>query len=194
MLRMDKKVGSIITLALSVLLVIGCSNNHVVSKNTLTTAEANSIIETPPKSSTNVKFIEVSTGAMANFTVALASDGTVWTWGDNEYGQLGDGTRSNRKIPALVQGIADIKAISSGSAHVLALKEDGTVWSWGRNSEGELGNGTVEDSYIPIMVTGLPRASSIAAGYANSMALTEDGTIWAWGDNSYTQLGSVREW
>lgn len=73
-------------------------------------------------------------------SLALKSDGTVWTWGRNNYGQVGDGTFSNRKTPVQVKDLTDVVAIAGGYLHSLALRSDGTVWAWGSNWSGQLGN------------------------------------------------------
>lgn len=83
------------------------------------------------------KVIVVSAGSF--HSAALCDDGTVWTWGDNGYGQLGDGTNKSSYAPVQVTGLSHVKAIAAGSGHMLALKEDGTVWAWGRGFRGELG-------------------------------------------------------
>ena len=66
-------------------------------------------------------------------SLALRSDGTVWAWGRNSFGQLGDNTNTNRNVPVMVQGLSGVSAISAGDGHSLALKSDGTVWAWGSN-------------------------------------------------------------
>jgi len=77
--------------------------------------------------------------AGAGFGVALKADGTVWTWGLNEQGQLGDGTVSNKQVPQQVPNLSAITQISAGIGHVLALASDGTVWAWGANDKGQVG-------------------------------------------------------
>jgi len=77
--------------------------------------------------------------AGAGFGVALKADGTVWTWGLNEQGQLGDGTVSNKQVPQQVPNLPAITQISTGIGHVLALASDGTVWAWGANDKGQVG-------------------------------------------------------
>ena len=77
-----------------------------------------------------------------NHSLALKSDGTVWAWGHNIYGQLGDGTTTTRTTPVPVAGLSNVVAIASGDWHSLALKSDGTVWAWGWNPVGQLGDGT----------------------------------------------------
>jgi alpha-tubulin suppressor-like RCC1 family protein len=120
---------------------------------------------------------------------ALKDDGTVWAWGSNYYGNLGDGTTINSLLPIKVYGLSDIIAISAGSNHAMALKNDGTVWAWGDNLYGRLGDGTTTDSYTPVRVIGLADVASIAAGESHSLALKNDGTVWAWGNNYAGGLG-----
>ena len=88
-------------------------------------------------------------------TVALKEDGTVWAWGNNANGQLGDGTTTERHTPVQVSGLSNIIAIAAGSDHTIALKQDGTVWGWGSNSHGQLGDGTTTDRHTPVQVSGL---------------------------------------
>jgi len=127
-------------------------------------------------------------------TAALASDGTVWTWGWNNEGELGDGTNTNSNIPAQVNipGGVTVTAISAGLAsHTVALASDGTAWAWGYNSRGQLGDGTDANSNIPVQVN-LPGGiifTAFATGLYHTLALTDDGALWAWGFNSYGQLG-----
>jgi alpha-tubulin suppressor-like RCC1 family protein len=127
------------------------------------------------------------------FTAALKSDGTVWSWGNNTYGALGDGESlttvlSNRYSldPTQVKGLSGITAISAGAGHTLALKGDGTLMSWGLNNYGQLGNGTssregCQCSSLPVSVSGLTNIIAISANSLSSMALKSDGTVWAWG-------------
>ncbi len=83
-------------------------------------------------------------------SLALKTDGTVWSWGANWDGELGDGTTVDKLTPVQVMGLTDVVALSAGSPHSLALKPDGTVWSWGRNSSGQLGDGTTVDKLTPV--------------------------------------------
>ena len=124
-------------------------------------------------------------------SVALRSDGTVWTWGFNGYGQLGDGTTNSRTLPAVVGGLTGVKAVAAGSNHTLALKADGTVWAWGYNGYGQLGDGTTNVRYSAILVTGLSGIVAISAAPvgSHSLALKSDGSVFAWGYNQHGQLG-----
>jgi alpha-tubulin suppressor-like RCC1 family protein len=122
-------------------------------------------------------------------SVALKTDGTVWAWGYNYYGQLGDGTYTDRSTPAQVSNLTDVKAISTLSSHALALKSDGTVWAWGYNYFGQLGDNTTTNRNTPVQVQNLTNVVAVAAGGSHSLALKSDGTVWAWGNNYSGQLG-----
>ncbi|MBC7943236.1 fibronectin type III domain-containing protein [Candidatus Saccharibacteria bacterium] len=142
-----------------------------------------------------------STSAGSNHSLALRADGTVWAWGYNAYGQLGDATNTQRNVPVQVKDAAGtgflsgVTAIDAGSNHSLALKTDGTVWAWGGNDQGQLGNGTINTQYKPVQVkdaagTGfLSGVTAISIGAYYSLALRTDGTVWAWGYNANGQLG-----
>lgn len=131
--------------------------------------------------------IQVATGD--NHCVVLKENGSVWTWGKNSNGQLGDGTTIENGIPKQVAGLTNIKAVAAGDNHTAALKEDGSVWAWGDNTKGQLGDGTNTDHSIPVIVNGLTDVKTIAAGGTHTIAVKTDGTVYAWGGNQYGQLG-----
>jgi prepilin-type N-terminal cleavage/methylation domain-containing protein len=135
-------------------------------------------------------FISVASNNAANHSIGLRADGTVWTWGYNNYGQLGDGTITNESKPIQVNGLNNIVAIAAGASHSLALKNDGTVWGWGKNGDGELGDNSTTDRFTPVQVSGLSNVTAIAAGGYHSLAVKNDGTAWAWGYNGNGQLGN----
>jgi len=119
------------------------------------------------------------------FTLAIKTDGSAWSWGANEFGQLGNGNTIDRKTPVMFSfGFVKIEA---GESHALALTSDGTLWAWGNNSAGQLGNGELMDQHEPEMIG--PGYSVIAAGGDHSMALKTDGTLWSWGLNVNGQVG-----
>ncbi len=109
----------------------------------------------------------------------VASDGTLWAWGYNGYGQLGDGSKIYSATPKQIgSGYA---TVSSGAFHTLALKTDGTLWAWGWNQAGQLGDGTTTDRLSPVPVSGLAGVTALAAGENFGFALKADGSLWAWG-------------
>jgi RHS repeat-associated protein len=120
--------------------------------------------------------------------VALRSDGSVWAWGYNADGELGNGTTTSSGLPVQVSGLSGATGVAAGGYHGMAVKSDGTVWSWGKNDVGELGNGTTTNSSVPVQATGLSGATSVAAGDKHSLAQRSDGSNWNWGNNSNYQL------
>jgi alpha-tubulin suppressor-like RCC1 family protein len=132
---------------------------------------------------------EHSMAAGDSHSAVIASDGTVFTWGDNTDGQLGDGTQSARAVARRVPGLDGAIAVAAGSRHTLVLKSDGTVWAFGANDSGQLGDGTNTMRTSPVPVPALTNIIAIAAGGDHSLALQSDGTVWAWGANVSGQLG-----
>lgn len=142
--------------------------------------------------------------AGCGYSMALKNDGTVWTWGDNGHGCLGDGTNISRSDPEPVPGLRNVTAIEAGPFFAMALKDDGTVWAWGINDDGELCDGSIiKDSlriYNPIdynatpaRIQGLSDVVAIRAGKDNGMAVKKDGTVWAWGSNNVNIVGKWGE-
>lgn len=125
----------------------------------------------------------------AGFSVSIRNDGTVWTWGENGYGQLGNSSTENKVIPNQIMGMSSVASVSAGSYHAVALKNDGTVWTWGYNRYGQLGNGTIQYRTSPVEVSGLSDVVQISAGYYHTAALKSDGTVWVWGYNGEGELG-----
>jgi serine/threonine protein kinase len=126
----------------------------------------------------------------------MMKDGTVRAWGQNEFGQLGDGSATNRSAPFSVPGLEGVTSIASGGfwgtdgrtneikyAHSLALLSDGTVRAWGSNNDGQLGDGTTTNRNTPGNASGLEGVTGLAAGATHSLALLADGTVKVWGDN-----------
>jgi alpha-tubulin suppressor-like RCC1 family protein len=124
------------------------------------------------------------------YALALLTDGTVRAWGDNEFGQLGDGTTTRRTAPVKVQGLTGVVAISAGTQTSLALLSNGTAVAWGDGQSGELGNGFAPAfSTVPVPVVGIDHLIAVNAAENFSFALRNDGTVFAWGDNSAGELG-----
>ena len=132
--------------------------------------------------------------AATNHALAIKPDGSLWGWGLNHLGQLGDGTLVNRPSPTPIGNGATWRAVTAGRAHALAVKSDGSLWAWGSNGSGQLGDGTTEMRSVPVPV-GAPTTTwrAIAAGEEHSLAIRSDGTLWAWGNNLSGRLGDGTE-
>ena len=120
----------------------------------------------------------------------LLADGTVYTWGFNAFGELGDGTTTERHTPVLVPGLSGVTQIAQGTSHMLAAGAGGVVWAWGDNEYGQLGDGTTTSRKSPVPVPGLTGITQLAAGDYHSLALRSDGTVLSWGRNDYGDLGT----
>jgi alpha-tubulin suppressor-like RCC1 family protein len=121
---------------------------------------------------------------------AWGDKGWAAVWGDNEFGQLGDGTQATRTVQHVAFGEHAWTHAAAGAGHTVAVRVDGTAFAWGRNADGQLGDGTIDGHLIPQPVATLTDVTKVAAGRAHSLALRSDGTVWAWGDNAEGQLGT----
>ena len=140
---------------------------------------------------------KIETGGRQSF--ALKGDGTAWAWGSNVYGQLGDGTTTDRFYPVRVKAsehtyLENIKMIAGGENHTVALRADGTVWAWGYNLSKQIGDGMINGTHYPVQsksdsTTNVAGVIMIATGINHTIVLKGDGTVWAWGSNSNGQLG-----
>ena len=133
----------------------------------------------------------ISTGYFHSF--ALKDDGTLWGWGYNGYGQVGDSTTANKYTPVQIGADDDWLAIRGGDFHTLGIKEDGALWTWGHNTYGQLGDSTTTNRTTPIRIAAGSYWQDISAGSYHSLAIKDDGTLWAWGYNANGQLGSGTE-
>jgi alpha-tubulin suppressor-like RCC1 family protein len=125
-----------------------------------------------------------------DFTCASLVDGTVRCWGNNQYGQRGDGTTNNTLLPVAVTGLHSATDVAAGFHHACALLKDGSVSCWGRNEHGQLGNATQIDASIPVPVSGITTATAVITGDYHSCALLQAGTVRCWGGNDLGQLGN----
>jgi alpha-tubulin suppressor-like RCC1 family protein len=119
-------------------------------------------------------------------SMILKTDGTLWACGYNGYGQLGDGTTTDRSTPVLI--MADVASVSAGGYHTMILKTDGTLWACGSNGSGELGDGTTINRSAPVQI--MADVASVSAGGFHTMILKTDGTLWACGYNGSGVFGA----
>lgn len=141
--------------------------------------------------------VTVSTGGY--HTAVLQEDGSLWIWGDNGDGQIGNGRTGNDALEGFpnhplqtgpVKVMEDVASVSCGLSYTAALKTDGTLWTWGSNRDGQLGNGTFSDGDKPIQV--LDGVVAMDCGARHMAAIKTDGSLWMWGDNRFGELGP--EW
>ena len=179
----------------------GRNNFGQLGKNDATDAHIPAAVRTLGTPMAGKIIVQLAAGNSQS--IALASDGTVYTWGWNQYGQLGNGTTMNSRIPVAVVTAGTplagktISQIAAGNAHALAMTDDGTMYTWGWNQHGQLGNNSTINSSLPVIVktTGTPLAGKMiiqitSGGSPNSLVLANDGTMYTWGWNRYGQLGN----
>ena len=124
-------------------------------------------------------------------TLALKSDGTLWAWGDNGYGDLGLGNTGEKNSPTQVDPGSTWKAVSAGWDYTLAIKSDGTMWAWGENNDGQLGLGSADGNAHPSPTQVDPGTTwkAVSCGQYDTLAIKSDGTLWAWGYDTDGELG-----
>ncbi len=133
----------------------------------------------------------VSVAVGLDFALAVTSDGGLWAWGGNEYGQLGDGTTASRLHPQRVELPRGVHVVSAAAAkyHSVVVTSKGKVYAWGRNHFGQLGDGTTKDRYTPVRVAVHGHVRAVTAGTDHSAAVNAAGACFAWGINNAGQLG-----
>lgn len=144
----------------------------------------------PPKQVAGIEGV-VAVSAGGSHSLAIKKDGTVWSWGNNGFGQLGYQTNGIvSAFPNRIAGLGNIVAIAAGDEQSAALKSDGTVLVWGSNREGQLANNSSKESCLPLPVNGLSGVTAIAFR-GHVLVLKADGTVWGWGDNQFGQAGGT---
>jgi alpha-tubulin suppressor-like RCC1 family protein len=161
------------------LLVWGCNKFGQVGKSYV--SSINERYLTPVRTMDNVRCVS----AGGYHTMAITTDGKLWTMGQNKYGQLGDGTKECHYQPAHI--LDNVVAVSAGDSHTMAITADYKLWTWGCNKYGQLGDNTKKHQYIPAKRK--LSVVSVSAGVNHSIALTITGELFAWGSNNQGQLG-----
>ncbi len=187
-------VGEDFTLALrsnGTVWIWGRNNRGQYANGTISTSA--NITPTQVAGLTNI--IDIQAGP--DYGMALEADGTVWIWGNNEFGIRADGIISTTETSVFhVTAMSEVIGIAAGHYHISVLKSDGTIWSWGKNSSygtnfanGMLGNGSIVDSPVPVQVSGLSNQMDVSAGLYFSMALSADGQPTGWGSSWFGEFG-----
>jgi len=160
--------------------------------------------DTPTRIGSSSDWLLASAGSYSH-TIAIKKDNSLWAWGQNGDGQLGDGTYNNRNTPTRIGSDTDWISIFTGHGHNVAIKTDGSLWAWGFNGEGQLGDGTYNNRNTPTRTKEETDWINVSAGYLRTMAIKTDGTLWAWGSvlnnnntpiyyNTPIQLWSESNW
>lgn len=158
------------------------------SRRQLGLAGSTSNRTTPVQINIDSNWVDISAGS--EFVIALKNNGTLWAWGYNYDGQLGNGTTNTIDTPTQIGIDTNWISISTGYNHSMGLKSDSTLWTWGSNQHGQLGR--TGSTSIPTQV-GADKWVYIAAGGLHSLGIKSDSTLWAWGRNLYAQLGDNTE-
>ena len=167
----------------------GFTAPSAVSRITLTlTVSDGQTISTEPVEIGVAGWAQVAGGSL--HTVALREDGSLWSWGRNSVGQLGDGSTIDSLTPRLINNSELFVSIDAGDRTSYALRDDGTLLSFGTGLLGQLGNGLVESSSTPVIVQGGPY-TAVSAGGQYAIALKSDGTLWSWGIGDIGALGRL---
>jgi len=147
-----------------------------------------SMFNSPQQIGTATNWSKISAGD--EYCIALKTDGTLWTWGDNTYGQLGDNSIVDKNTPVQIGTATDWVQIAAGTDHTLALKSNGTLWAWGRNNVGQFGTALPTSSLVPIQIGSDTNWSKIVAGREHSIGIKTDNSYWVWGANTNGQFGN----
>lgn len=121
--------------------------------------------------------------------IGIQTDGTLWTWGYNGEGQLGDGTLTNKEVPTQIGAGTNWKTVSNNFSNSFGIKTNGTIWGWGNNSKGQLGIGNLVNKLIPTQIATATNWEAVSVGQECVLAIKTNGTLWAWGDNTSGRLG-----
>lgn len=167
--------------------VAACANQVLLLASDGTVLRAGAEGFVPVNGLSSVSAISLGT----THSLALRSDGTVWSWGNNSYGELGNGTTTFSSAPVQAEGLSGVVRIDGGMYYSSALLSDGTVRSWGQNGHAELGDGTTTNRSAPVVTSGAENAIAMAAGYSLAAIVKSDGTVWKWGANGKAMVAGA---
>jgi alpha-tubulin suppressor-like RCC1 family protein len=133
---------------------------------------------------------QLATGSSGGgFSVAIKTNGQLWSWGNGTDGRLGHNNTITRSSPVQVGALTDWAQVSAGDNFCFAIKTNGTLWAWGANASGQLGRNNRTDASSPVQVGALTDWAQVAAGSRCCAAIKTNGTLWTWGDNNQGKLG-----
>lgn len=153
-------------------------------------------LSTPVQINNDSQWAQVAAGAL--HTLARKTDGSLWVWGANNYGQLGIGSAASPNTPVQLGADQDWVHVATGDFHSVALKTDGSLWAWGDNSSGQLGDDSTTARSLPVQIGSDKNWATVAAGGRQTAALQSDGSLWMWGTHNESkvpkQLGRDTRW
>ena len=155
-------------------------------------SEPSILLTSTPVYSTSMQLVSTTYN-----TFVIKSDHTLWAWGSNLFGCLGDGTGQDKNVPTQIGSDTNWALISSSGTHTVAIKTDGTLWTWGDNQYGQLGDGTsgylsnglTNRKLVPEQIGTDIDWTDVTAGGECTLAIKKDGSLWAWGADINGQLG-----
>ena len=167
----------------------GSNNVGELGLNTTTVGPPPGRPSSPVQVGTLTNWAQVSAGVLS--AAAVKTDGTLWAWGSNYFGNLGQNNTIYRSSPVQVGALTTWSQVSInyGGRHVAAIKNDGTLWTWGWGSQGRLGLNNQISRSSPVQVGALSTWSKVSAGYNFTAAIKNDGALWTWGRGSTGRLG-----
>jgi alpha-tubulin suppressor-like RCC1 family protein len=154
---------------------------------------SNAPSQVPVRVGTANDWTRVASGPSGH-SCGLRGAGSLWCWGWNNSGQLGDGTTNDANAPVQVDSANAYIAVATGAFHTCAIRLDGSLWCWGRNVEGQLGNGTLVGSSVPVRAGTAYDWASVSGRVEHTCGLRTDGSLWCWGNNAYGALGDGAAW
>lgn len=137
-----------------------------------------------------IAFNFTSMAAGGNHSLAIRTNGSLYAWGSNAYGQLGNDTTNDAYTPIQIGTDVDWSVVAAGGSHSMGIKTDGTLWAWGSNSDGQLGDGSTTDAQRPMQIGIEKNWIWVSAGKFHTFAIKADGTLWGWGRNQEGQQGN----